>query len=155
MTILRITVVPAAPESEAAAMFERWCDEHPELRAILTDDMLVGSRVRGPGPAGNVISKRTIDVLLDDSRAAMLVAESEWILNVVVVEAEPDEADRIFRAWCVSHPRLSDFLGDQCFQCREIVRQPPQQRLRQYSVRLSQTQSSLLVPEAASRPVPG
>jgi len=155
MQRLLITIVRPALEAEADIKFRRWCSAHPSLMAIAQDDMFLVSQIRGAKDDGAVVGKRQYRLALDDSLAELLVADEDWVLGIVVVEAKASaKADHEFFAWWDGHPGLRTLLGQRGFSVEDIgdtVQAGAGHHLRQYRISLRQADAALLVPGAQEK----
>jgi len=94
MSTLSVTIVTASLVPEANEKFRIWRQEHPGFMAIAGEQAIVVDHIRGTDSGGSVVSKSRYSVVIGDTNAAALVAESDLLLDVLVVDAKaPPDAD--------------------------------------------------------------
>ena len=146
MGMLLIRVVEPTLEREADDAFRTWCAEHQELMETMSDDSVTVSMIRGTDSDGRTCAKREYRITIDDSFAALLVAEREHLLDVTVVEPKnPNDADHEFQQWWRARPKLVHLLGEDGYIVDDLSFPAVGRPMRQYRVRIRQADAEALV----------
>ena len=147
MSTLIVQIVPPMPVDQAEWAFATWRNEHPQLMAIAKDEWFVLTDIRGAGSTGAPLAKRAYTLAIDDTLAALLVAQRELMLDVVVVEqSDFDSADEQFQQWWRDRTGLQALVGQHGFLIDATEKGSSSNRLRRYRVLLPQREAALLGP---------